>query len=130
MSDSTEVCASVVEFVPVDVIGLESVSAHKSEQLAMKVDDDATLVDGLTANGVSRLRENPPSPLVDEVGVGGINERICSDAAIPGVQGDENAIILVHRVPSELGVTPRPICRRSGAFVRSNYTRSLRVEAA
>lgn len=105
MRHHPEIRPPVVGLVPVDVVNFEPVADGQPHQLAMQEKDVAMPVDLSAAPNVA-FPVKPPRPLVDEVGVSGINQGVADDSTITGAQGDTNGILRAHRVPPELGVVP------------------------
>ena len=110
----SEVRPSIVEFVPVAVIDFHPIPTSQSEQFSMQTE----LMERPFTSGISVVQR--PSPLVDELSIGSVDEGVGSNGSVSGPERyADSDIIGLHR-------THPPVSspgRYSGAGVYCvNYT--------
>lgn len=125
--ENHEVAASAVKLDSVAVLAFKVIPRVQAEQQAMKKDGLLEAVSPIATAGVA-ARVKTPMPLVDEFSIGNINKDVISDAAVSGIDGDQNGILIGHR--TYLRCQPSAGRTARGHFAASNCTRSLRVTVA
>ncbi len=164
--DRSQVAATVIQSVPIDVVAFKTVAMGESQQLAVQADVLRAAIDPIAAFGVPLVIQRP-SPPARPFDIGGIYDRIGKNGvtALERDQGGQSVFALAngsatppatsartikseslldpcrsgkkvsvaraanarndtlrgHRVTS--GVSPRPLARRWGTLLPSNYTR-------
>jgi hypothetical protein len=119
---NAKVPPSVIESIPVLVIAGASVSKIKSQQRAMQIDGVRAGSAVVASVGVSMTNIEAPSPLVDPLGIGGVNECVRSNAAVSGAERyADGGIIDAHRWLTPSGVTPPDVASIAGVSC-VNYT--------
>jgi hypothetical protein len=123
LQQRSKVGSTAVQLVAINVVTFNTVALGKTKQFSMQIE-------GLAPTGPLTTRSVPiskrPAPLVDPLGVSGIDDGMRSDRSIAGTERDQNGILIVHRITP--GAAPLAVSSGFGAPLRClKYTRSLRV---
>ena len=115
LTDGSQVCPSIVEFAPVDVVANRAImpcESWQAQNLTVHVDVSPSAVKSDRADGIPFTET--PLPLIDEIGVSGINQGVRSNAAIFGAERDTHSILRLHRVPPVPVATPPAVSSSAG----------------
>ncbi len=117
-----KVTPSVVQSVSVDVVCLPLVSMREPEHSTVHLDGYPARP--LITAGIAIAAPIPP-PLVDPVGISGVDQRIRSNAAISGAERNQDSILMRPRVTPRC--QPPAVDAARGHLLPPNYTSSLRA---
>lgn len=119
LRETSKIQPCAVEGSAVNVVPFETITGDESKKLPMQQNGFPLLADLGRSTCIS-FRVQAPSPLVDPVGIGSIDDGVGADRAASGSQGDANGILIKHR--AHLRCQSPAVTAARGHFASMNCT--------